>query len=428
MSILLVMVVSASIIHAALQPKPFDWLATYRAYDRQPYGSYLFFDQLENFFPGKKIKRLDAKDLSQYAEYDQVYSDFVYSYDLDTLGEEEDYDYDTALYLSKISNDDLPKFNFIGLNDLFYLNDHDARALLLHLYQGNHALISAYEVEGNLMAYLGVKSEMVLDQYNSEQDSLELEENPALIKKYSIRDSDSIVRFKPYQLFSKITEIPDSAQVIKQNLDQDTLGIKVTIGEGSLTYFTMPILFSNYHLLKNDHSVASEIVSQLPIVDTFWTNYFLGERNYEETRSILDFIHNNEGLKWAFYLLIFTLLIYFSLRIKRIQRAVPIIDAPKNDTLRFVDSISTLYLLRKDHLELLNKKMIYFLDRVRQYYHLETYRIDEDFMKRLSVKSKVDLSSVQRLFQTYESLNDQKEITNEQFLDFNRLIQKFKHT
>ncbi len=428
MSILLVMVVSASIIHAALQPKPFDWLATYRAYDRQPYGSYLFFDQLENFFPGKKIKRLDAKDLSQYAEYDQVYSDFVYSYDLDTLGEEEDYDYDTALYLSKISNDDLPKFNFIGLNDLFYLNDHDARALLLHLYQGNHALISAYEVEGNLMAYLGVKSEMVLDQYNSEQDSLELEENPALIKKYSIRDSDSIVRFKPYQLFSKITEIPDSAQVIKQNLDQDTLGIKVTIGEGSLTYFTMPILFSNYHLLKNDHSVASEIVSQLPIVDTFWTNYFLGERNYEETRSILDFIHNNEGLKWAFYLLIFTLLIYFSLRIKRIQRAVPIIDAPKNDTLRFVDSISTLYLLRKDHLELLNKKMIYFLDRVRQYYHLETYRIDEDFMKRLSVKSKVDLSSVQRLFQTYESLKDQKEITNEQFLDFNRLIQKFKHT
>ena len=428
MSILLVMVVSASIIHAALQPKPFDWLATYRAYDRQPYGSYLFFDQLENFFPGKKIKRLDAKDLSQYAEYDQVYSDFVYSYDLDTLGEEEDYDYDTALYLSKISNDDLPKFNFIGLNDLFYLNDHDARALLLHLYQGNHALISAYEVEGNLMAYLGVKSEMVLDQYNSEQDSLELEENPALIKKYSIRNSDSIVRFKPYQLFSKITEIPDSAQVIKQNLDQDTLGIKVTIGEGSLTYFTMPILFSNYHLLKNDHSVASEIVSQLPIVDTFWTNYFLGERNYEETRSILDFIHNNEGLKWAFYLLIFTLLIYFSLRIKRIQRAVPIIDAPKNDTLRFVDSISTLYLLRKDHLELLNKKMIYFLDRVRQYYHLETYRIDEDFMKRLSVKSKVDLSSVQRLFQTYESLKDQKEITNEEFLDFNRLIQKFKHT
>ena len=428
MSILLVMVVSASIIHAALQPKPFDWLATYRAYDRQPYGSYLFFDQLENFFPGKKIKRLDAKDLSQYAEYDQVYSDFVYSYDLDTLGEEEDYDYDTALYLSKISNDDLPKFNFIGLNDLFYLNDHDARALLLHLYQGNHALISAYEVEGNLMAYLGVKSEMVLDQYNSEQDSLELEENAALIKKYSIRNSDSIVRFKPYQLFSKITEIPDSAQVIKQNLDQDTLGIKVTIGEGSLTYFTMPILFSNYHLLKNDHSVASEIVSQLPIVDTFWTNYFLGERNYEETRSILDFIHNNEGLKWAFYLLIFTLLIYFSLRIKRIQRAVPIIDAPKNDTLRFVDSISTLYLLRKDHLELLNKKMIYFLDRVRQYYHLETYRIDEDFMKRLSVKSKVDLSSVQRLFQTYESLKDQKEITNEQFLDFNRLIQKFKHT
>ena len=428
MSILLVMVVSASIIHAALQPKPFDWLATYRAYDRQPYGSYLFFDQLENFFPGKKIKRLDAKDLSQYAEYDQVYSDFVYSYDLDTLGEEEDYDYDTALYLSKISNDDLPKFNFIGLNDLFYLNDHDARALLLHLYQGNHALISAYEVEGNLMAYLGVKSEMVLDQYNSEQDSLELEENAALIKKYSIRNSDSIVRFKPYQLFSKITEIPDSAQVIKQNLDQDTLGIKVTIGEGSLTYFTMPILFSNYHLLKNDHSVASEIVSQLPIADTFWTNYFLGERNYEETRSILDFIHNDEGLKWAFYLLIFTLLIYFSLRIKRIQRAVPIIDAPKNDTLRFVDSISTLYLLRKDHLELLNKKMIYFLDRVRQYYHLETYRIDEDFMKRLSVKSKVDLSSVQRLFQTYESLKDQKEITNEEFLDFNRLIQKFKHT
>ena len=85
-TIMLVSIFVFLIIRAAMKPESFVWYPSFRAYDRQPYGAYVFFDQLENMFPGKKVKRFGQIDFEHY--YSQVY-------DAELLYDDSDYNEET---------------------------------------------------------------------------------------------------------------------------------------------------------------------------------------------------------------------------------------------------------------------------------------------------------------------------------------------
>lgn len=400
---IVVLLFIGSVFYQAFQPKPFNWDESYAGYDREPFGAYVFISQLPNLFPGNKVKRLGQDDLTIY--YPTIQQENYY---VDEYG-----DVDSSIYLSKMSEDwDIPQFNVIALSEYIFLDDLNKRALLLHLYQGNHALIVSYDSGfGNL---LGIETETsTITTEESEKYEIELLDKQA-------------VNIPVHAQFSKITSYPDSAKVIARNLDDEILGVELKVGEGSLIYFSSPILFTNYYLLKHDQKIVEDLVSMLPNRDTYWNNVIVGGKTYKKSKSLLSFIHSHESLTWAFYVLIFGVLIYLIFQIKREQRAVPVIPRPQNVSLKFTEVLSNLYLMKKDHHDIMVKKMTYFLEHIRTYYNLDTGKIDDLFFERLSHKSKVDLKTIRLLFVKYDRLSKSSVVDDEDFLEFNKLIQNFK--
>lgn len=411
-SILLVLTIFTAIIYSAAQPKPFDWYPSFSNYSKQPYGTYVFYEQLDNFFPNQKVRKIQDYDFDWYY-YDELF-------DTDSIDEDGVYYdiIDSTAFLTYF-DEETPQFNFIGLNYSFYIDNLDAKALLLHLYQGNHALIASEDISYLLLKMLGIEMEYIdLDTGNEVESQ----------KRYTISYKGlEPIKFTKYETISRIINFPDSARVIATNAYNDILGITMPIGKGAITLFTAPILFTNYYLLKNSNGLVEAMVMDLPVAETIWADEVEEQRVYDDKRSIMTFIHSEKSLTWAFYTLIIGVLLYLIFQLRRTERAIPLIAKPKNISLSFIESISALFFLHKDNRELVRKKMIYFLDYVRVQYHLDTQEINDRFINLLAKKSQVKPALLMHIFNLYNEYLNKPVVTNEEFLRFNKLMQTFKN-
>jgi hypothetical protein len=461
----LLLLLFSVIIKSAIEPRPFSWYPSYSSALRQPYDTRVFFTQLRRFFPGQKVKRLGTDDFQDYYPYINevsAYPDLIFDSDafpvdevpenyeraqeddsllllLDTMalaepqnndsisinfgvedGVPPEYleDFDSSLTLLDLEFDTsyFVPFNVVVVNDYFDCNELDMRALLLHTYQGNDVFVAASELNYYLKVFLGLKTEYDTARAHQEYSD-----------EFVVQVHDELpVQLKNYSEYAYFTAYPDSASVIATNKRGQVLGVKVKVGKGSFTCFSMPIIFTNYYILKDDHSVAENLLVDLPNRNTYWGSFIRGRRQYEEQESLLSFVHSQESLTWAFYTIIIGLLILFAFQIKREQRIIPIMRKPQNDSLRFVEVISNLYLLNKDNKALLKKKMTYFLEMVRSHYHMNTAVVDEAFYLQLSNKARVEKDIIKKIFRDYKILSRQEKIPNPELLHFNKLIQHFK--
>jgi hypothetical protein len=66
---------------------------------------------------------------------------------------------------------------------------------------------------------------------------------------------------------------------------------------------------------------------------------------------------------------------------------VPITEPLRNTSLDFVKSIGNLYLQEGDFHDMMSKKAQYFLNKVRMDLLIDTQNLDEDFAKKLQLKT-----------------------------------------
>ncbi|MCP4456454.1 MAG: hypothetical protein GY816_00260 [Cytophagales bacterium] len=444
-AILLVVLISVMAIHNALQPKPFRWDQSLKTYDKQPYGTSVVYAQLENLFPDQEVKKASSDLFVVY--YDPNYSldydtsNFQYDWS-DSVEYEDDYyiekEEETATiwstddldYLYELLPDEKLEFNFIGVDKFLVINEDDSRALLQHIYQGNHALIASQDVQGILLNELEIYVNTIysesLNYYQGDHekpDSLD-----ALHFTVKFFDNDW-VSLKPTHEMSSIKDYPEGARVIAKNKKGDVIGIELSIGKGTLTFVSNPLVFTNYTVLKTDASISEQLLTNLPNLDTHWANGQWSNawnRDPDDDTSLLAFILSEESLKWAFFTLLFAVLTFFLFEIKRQQRAIPVIAQPENVSLRFTETISRLYQIQKDNREIVRKKMRFLLEHIRNDLNLDTRVLDDKFHHRLALKSKVDETIVRQMFIQYHALKDKNDVTDEEFLRFNRLVQNFK--
>lgn len=403
---IIVVLISMLAIHGYMQPNPFRWNQTYLTSDRQPYGAYVAHQQARNLFPGNELMQAGNDLFDQY---------IVYAYQDSALG-----------YLKKIEFEEFEKFNFIGLDSDFTISNDDARSLLIHVFQGNHALVGFNYVDGILLEELGIEVATKYATYEDEQ----IDDNPVLSnEEFEVKFLDEDwTQLKRTHFRSYFDTYPEDAEVIGTNRKNDVLAIRLEVGEGTLTLVSMPLVFTNYCLLKTNPSISEKLFASLPNTDTYWAR---GRWSWdypaaEDSPSLLSFIHSQQSLTWAFYVLLFSVLVFFFFEIKRQQRPIPVINPPENVSLKFSESISRLYLLKKDHREMIRKKMKYLMEQIRNEMHIDTSKIDDHFYAKLSSKSGVEKDKIKELFTLYYAFKDISEMSPEQFLKFNRLIQLFK--
>lgn len=394
-------------VDAAMQPRQPSEEYSLNTSSQDQYGTSVLVGQLQHFFPGNKTRRLIAPDLSPYYSFFET-DPYASSNSTDTALQDD-------LELFDLDSDYYPSFNFIGINEDFIMSEIDIKSLLLHVYQGNDALFLSNDLP------LFLKQQLDLEIFRNS----DIRAGDA---HFNLKYKDGpFIQHEKYEQYAQIVSYPDNGEIIVRNEEEEIIGIKIPVGKGSVTLFTLPVIFTNYYILKSTREVSSAVLKDLKLQDTYYAQFTSGVRRAEHKQpSLLSYIFSQPPLKWAFYTIIFSVLIFMFFKIKREQRVIPIIEAPENNSLKYTETLSNLYLLHRDHKEMALKKMHYFLAMVRQEYFLDIQKLDAIFFERLSAKSKVDQKIIKEMFDQYVHIQNQKSISKNEFLAFSRYIQYFK--
>jgi hypothetical protein len=141
--------------------------------------------------------------------------------------------------------------------------------------------------------------------------------------------------------------------------------------------------------------------------------------------SKLRFILSQPALKYAWYLALILLIVFLFFNAKRKQRIVKVITPLGNSTLEFIKTIGNLYYETKDHNNLVDKKITYFLEYIRRVYYLDTQILNEKFVRNLALKANKPEQDIKNIVNKIAQLRAKPEVNEQDLLDLNTLIEEF---
>jgi hypothetical protein len=124
-------------------------------------------------------------------------------------------------------------------------------------------------------------------------------------------------------------------------------------------------------------------------------------------------------------LFVYGMLLYVLFNTRRRQRIVPVVKPLKNTTVEFVQTIGNLYFQEGSTSNILGKKIIYFLDRVRNTFYLETSRLDDDFAIKLQSKSGKDKELIDDILTCIRDFQKLRTAIQVDLIKLNNLIEEF---
>ncbi|HEU5146931.1 MAG TPA: DUF4350 domain-containing protein [Chryseosolibacter sp.] len=359
-------------------PKRHQWFESYRSSSEEPYGAAFIHKMLRGYRPG---------------------SDFMVN--------EKERLHDLLENVDNVENTD---YILIGHN--VFLDEASASSLARFIEAGGNAFIATLTPpEEILMAvyYQECRTPIEFVERRTEEVSMNFF-HPDLEKE----------RGGPYRFRIGVEDFPYSWDYISEAVFCDStrsitpLGfqnddhvnfVRISVGKGSLYLHSNPIAFTNYFLLKPENvRYAAGVFSHLDGEDIIWDEFskipLPGGRN-NAYDSPLYYILQQPALKYSWWLLLFTVLLYVVFGGKRKQRVIPVLEPKRNTSLEFVNLISQLHYRNANHLDMAHKKMKYFLYFVRSKYGIHAERFREEHIRRLAEKSKVRLADVEVIFSRY---------------------------
>jgi hypothetical protein len=212
--------------------------------------------------------------------------------------------------------------------------------------------------------------------------------------------------------------------------DQHVNFLRIPAGKGNLYLHSNPLAFTNYFLAQPEKvSYATGVFSHLDGQDIIWDEYsklpFVGNSDFYN--SPLYYIMQQPSLKYAWWLLLITIVLYIIFAGKRKQRVIPVTEPKTNTSLEFVNLISRLHYKNGNHLDMAHKKMRYFLYFVRSRYGIHAEKFKEEQIRRLADKSRVRFSEVDEIFSQYYLIEDRfrNNIEANRLVDLNDAINNF---
>ncbi|REC57199.1 hypothetical protein DRF62_01335 [Chryseobacterium piscium] len=248
--------------------------------------------------------------------------------------------------------------------------------ILDEVSKGSDAMIIANRLPKNISDTIGFYGSKISYE---DQNVLKLTD-----KKYQ-NDFIKLDKFPSGRGFSYIKpNVQILGKTVEENNDDQANFIKTPFGKGTIYVHCEPLFLTNYYLLQSGNvKYAQSVFSYLIDRETLW----FVESNTKESSSLLRFILSNPALKYAWWVFLGGLVLFICFNVKRKQRIVPIIEPLKNTSADFVKSIGNLYLQEGDFHDMMAKKAQYFLNKVRLDLLIDTQNLDEEFAKRLQLKT-----------------------------------------
>ncbi|QTD37925.1 hypothetical protein JL193_01040 [Polaribacter batillariae] len=204
--------------------------------------------------------------------------------------------------------------------------------------------------------------------------------------------------------------------------------IKVYHGKGAFYLHTNPIVFTNYYMLNGKEEYAANLLSYLPSQEILWDVHTKSSKysnNHKKQPSVFKFFLQHKTLTWFLFVSLAGLLLFMLFNARRKQRAIPEIPTNKNTTVAFTQTIANLYLNEKDHKNLVDKKIAYFLEKIRTKYLINTSNLNTEFIKKLAAKSGNNLQKTKYLINTIITLNKKTECSEEELIGLHKMIENF---
>ncbi len=351
------------------KPKPIDWTPTYSIKDKIPFGLFVLDQEMAGFFKEQKIEKINKSP----------YEYFIDQYNFeDTLNKGH---YINGTFINIVESSDIEK--------------ESVHQIMQFVGSGNAAFISAKDLPKSLLDTLKLetKAEFKL------KDSI----FNWLANKKMGNQKYKIIEGVGNNYFSKIDTINTTVLGYQSGDSVRVNFIKIKFDSGFFYLHTQPAAFSNFHLLKGNHyQYAEKVLSYLPKTKLLW--YLKDQNGVEIDDSPLSYIFSKPALKCAWLTFIFGMFFFMVFNAKRKQRIVPILKPLPNTTIDFTKTIGNLYYQEGDHDTIINKKIIYFLEKIRGQYLLDTSKLDDEFVKKLQQKSGkklVDIEHVVFLINNY---------------------------
>jgi hypothetical protein len=141
--------------------------------------------------------------------------------------------------------------------------------------------------------------------------------------------------------------------------------------------------------------------------------------------SPLRYILSQPALKWAWYLAVIGTGLFMIFNGKRKQRIIPDLPKKANTTTEFVKTMSNLYHETEEYNNIIHKEIKYFLEYVRSTYHLSTEKLDEKFIKNLTLKSGNNIEEVRSLIVMISKMKDRHFTTKVPLINLHKKIETF---
>ncbi|WP_299180517.1 DUF4350 domain-containing protein [uncultured Chryseobacterium sp.] len=314
-----------------------DWRKNFNVNEKSPFGLFVFNEEANNLFKNN-LKRIDQ---APYDYYDQ---------------------YKKGKHNILIIENRLDTESWIKIMD--------------QVSGGSDAMLIVSDIPKEISDSIGYYDSQLSFE---EQNVLKLTD-----KKYQ----NDFIKLDKFPSGRGFTFIKPGVEVLgktveKNNEDQANF-IKVKFGEGNIYVHSEPLFLTNYYLLKTGNTkYAQDVFSYLEDKETLW----FVESNTKVSKSPMRFILSKPALKYAWWVFLGGLLLFVFFNVKRKQRIVPVIDPLKNTSADFVKSIGNLYMQEGDFHDMMAKKAQYFLNKVRMDLLIDTQNLDEEFAKKLQLKT-----------------------------------------
>jgi len=362
-----------------LEPEEVDWTNSFARKDKIPYGGYVISDISSDLFPEQEV---DIKELP-------IYNILKTNYNTGS--------------------------NYVFINSYFSPDRLDTEYLLRYVADGNNVFISAFGIYGDLADSLKIATSDQLFNGDSINTNLTI---PGIMK-------DSGWTYITGNFKNYFNEFDTSlVQVLGTNQSGNTNFIRIKYGDGNFFLHTLPLAFTNYHLLNSgNNEYVYKVLSHLPVQETFWDDYYKDGNKY--SASSLQYIVSQKALRSAYYIILVSVLLFIFFYGRRKQRIIPIIPPLTNTTVEFVETVGNLYYQQKDYKNIAQKKISYFMDYIRSKYFIKTNLFDEETIQKISDKSSLSTGKIKSIFKEVEKINLSTSISEDDLLNINNQIENF---
>lgn len=373
----------------ASEPDPLNWNPSYSASDKIPLGTYVLLENLKENFEVETINLPPYKYLTE----------------------------------------NQPEGTYFFLNNHISFDDDELDKLLGWVAAGNTLFIATDAFSKNLLDTLNLNTATAVP-------SGSISSKPMVNLVHPDLESDTAYLYDHETYHSVFIEtdtlhsILGNSQLFEGSLeikDPQVNFLSASFGKGNIYLHTMPQGFSNFFLLHQDNvEYIEKVLGYLPEENTlYWDSYYkTGKKFYTSPLYVL---MGNKALRWAYYLMVISCILFVVFEGKRKQRSIPVLRPLENQTYNFTRTIAGLFLDRKEYQKIASKKIYFFLDYIRLHYRIPTEKIDENFLRDLAAQSGKSRDQVRDLFTLLQEIEKKNNITKEELLEMNTAIQTFKN-